>query len=85
MTKIEDTIKDIWNKEAVRDATIITGVTVIEQVTENVLLRQVQPKYHKWARTIINAGSNTLSYFLGKSQEEKYGADNSQNKNGQQP
>lgn len=83
MTKIEDTIKEIWNKEPVRDATIITGVTVVEQVTENVLLRQVQPKYHKWARAIINAGSNTLSYFLGKSQEEKYGQKDVQDKNGQ--
>lgn len=83
MTKIEDTIKEIWNKEPVRDATIITGVTVVEQVTENVLLRQVQPKYHKWARAIINAGSNTLSYFLGKSQQEKYGQKDAPEQNGQ--
>lgn len=79
MTKIEDKVKEIWDKEPVRDATIIAGVTAIEQVTENVLMRKVDPKYHQWTRAIVNAGSNTLSYFLGKSQEEKYG----NKKNGQ--
>lgn len=83
MNKIEDKIKKMWEKESVRDATIITGVTVVEQLTENVLLRRVEPKYHRWTRAIINAGSNTLSYFLGKSQEEKYEQKNAQDQNGQ--
>jgi len=85
MTKVEDKIKEIWNKEPVKDATIITGVTIAEQVTENILLRNVKPEYHTLTKTILNAGSNAVSYFLGKSQQKKYTANNTQNQNGQQP
>ena len=81
MKKIEDKIKELWSNETVRDFTYIAGVTAAEYVTENVLFRQMDPKYHSTARGIADIGSNTLSYYLGKSQGENSNNNPNNNQN----
>ena len=48
-------------------------------MTENIIFRQIAPKYHPLARAVADIGSNGASYLLGKSQGEK---NQSNNQNG---
>lgn len=80
MKKIEDLAKEFWGNETIRDAIIIAGVTGVEYVSENIIFRQISPKYHNLARAIADLGSNGVSYYIGKSQGEK--SDQTQNQNG---
>jgi hypothetical protein len=80
MKKIEDTLKEMWDNETVKDLAIISGVTIVEYVAENVLFRQISSKYHNFARAITDVGSNTVSYYAGKSRGEKI--NQTQNQNG---
>jgi len=79
MKKIEEIAKEIWDNETIRDVIIIAGVTGVEYVTENIIFRQIAPKYHPLARAVADIGSNGASYLLGKSQGEK---NQSNNQNG---
>jgi hypothetical protein len=79
MKKIEDLVKEFWSNETIRDAIIISGVTGVEYVAENIITRQISPKYHNLVRAIADLGSNGASYYIGKSQGEKSDATQAQN------
>ncbi|MEM4637811.1 MAG: hypothetical protein QXK76_02165 [Candidatus Woesearchaeota archaeon] len=67
MVSFDEKIKKIWEKDFVRDATAISGVTLLEYVTENVILSNIKDGYRSLARVLVNVGSNAASYYLGKS------------------
>ncbi|MGV8151241.1 MAG: hypothetical protein ACP5NV_05945 [Candidatus Woesearchaeota archaeon] len=62
MKKIDELVKN----EYVRDAGIIAGLTAVDAIVDNVLVKKLPQKYETAVRTVLDLGAITAAFYAGK-------------------